>query len=288
MAQANSAQREPTMEEILASIRRIIEDSDAGAKQANDSVPPVKEVAGAVRQEPKFEVVNNPALTERVEVSRETQIAEDRRNDDFDLAAVRAVSDVLEREMPAHDANAHAPRRQAEESSMNNQGRFGQAPKSEQPAWDSQSQVAPTRERIEPAMQAAKPSFAPTAPRSLEGEGQGVYRQTAPSVSARAEENVSIQSAIVNVQPELQAPAPRQDVARPDTEKMLSEQAGQQIAAAFGELNVALEANRRRELDEMAKTMLRPMLQDWLDNNLPSLVEKLVREEIERIARGGR
>jgi cell pole-organizing protein PopZ len=28
------------------------------------------------------------------------------------------------------------------------------------------------------------------------------------------------------------------------------------------------------------------MLQDWLDNNLPLLVERLVREEIERVARG--
>ena len=28
------------------------------------------------------------------------------------------------------------------------------------------------------------------------------------------------------------------------------------------------------------------MLQDWLDNNLPTLVERLVREEIERVARG--
>jgi hypothetical protein len=36
----------------------------------------------------------------------------------------------------------------------------------------------------------------------------------------------------------------------------------------------------------MAEDMLRPMLQDWLDNNLPTLVERLVREEIERVARG--
>ncbi|RWG13270.1 MAG: DUF2497 domain-containing protein, partial [Mesorhizobium sp.] len=33
MATASSAQREPSMEEILASIRRIIEDSDTGRKQ---------------------------------------------------------------------------------------------------------------------------------------------------------------------------------------------------------------------------------------------------------------
>jgi len=34
--------------------------------------------------------------------------------------------------------------------------------------------------------------------------------------------------------------------------------------------------------------MLRPMLKSWLDDNLPSLVERLVRSEIERVSRGGR
>jgi cell pole-organizing protein PopZ len=30
------------------------------------------------------------------------------------------------------------------------------------------------------------------------------------------------------------------------------------------------------------------MLKQWLDDNLPVLVERLVRAEIERVARGGR
>ncbi len=30
------------------------------------------------------------------------------------------------------------------------------------------------------------------------------------------------------------------------------------------------------------------MLKDWLDDNLPTMVERLVRAEIERVARGGR
>jgi cell pole-organizing protein PopZ len=67
---------------------------------------------------------------------------------------------------------------------------------------------------------------------------------------------------------------------------LTSEQTGRQVAAAFGELSEAFAASRRRSFDEMAEEMLRPMLQDWLDNNLPHLVERLVREEIERIARG--
>jgi uncharacterized protein len=34
--------------------------------------------------------------------------------------------------------------------------------------------------------------------------------------------------------------------------------------------------------------MMRPMLKDWLDENLPGLVERIVRAEIERVSRGGR
>ena len=38
----------------------------------------------------------------------------------------------------------------------------------------------------------------------------------------------------------------------------------------------------------MAREMLRPMLKQWLDENLPAMVERLVRVEIERLARGKR
>jgi len=35
-------------------------------------------------------------------------------------------------------------------------------------------------------------------------------------------------------------------------------------------------------VEEAVREMLRPMLRQWLDNNLPVMVEKLVRAEIER------
>jgi len=41
-------------------------------------------------------------------------------------------------------------------------------------------------------------------------------------------------------------------------------------------------------LEDVSRDMLRPLLKQWLDEHLPSLVEKLVREEIERVARRGR
>jgi uncharacterized protein len=39
-------------------------------------------------------------------------------------------------------------------------------------------------------------------------------------------------------------------------------------------------------LEDMMREMLRPMLKSWLDDNLPSMVERLVRDEIERLKRG--
>nr|WP_245419656.1 DUF2497 domain-containing protein [Phyllobacterium salinisoli] len=69
---------------------------------------------------------------------------------------------------------------------------------------------------------------------------------------------------------------------------IISQATGRQVAAAFEDLSTVLRAEQRRSFDEMAEEMLRPMLQDWLDNNLPGLVERLVREEIERVVRAGR
>ena len=41
-----------------------------------------------------------------------------------------------------------------------------------------------------------------------------------------------------------------------------------------------------RTLEDLVREMLRPMLKTWLDDNLPGMVERLVRAEIERVSRG--
>ena len=46
--------------------------------------------------------------------------------------------------------------------------------------------------------------------------------------------------------------------------------------------------NNARTLEDLVKEMLRPMLKAWLDDNLPSMVERIVRAEIERVSRGRR
>lgn len=58
------------------------------------------------------------------------------------------------------------------------------------------------------------------------------------------------------------------------------------VAASFGALARTVASNSRSLEDVVADT-LRPMLKSWLDENLPSLVERLVKAEIERVARHG-
>ena len=48
----------------------------------------------------------------------------------------------------------------------------------------------------------------------------------------------------------------------------------------------AAQARDGRTLEEVVSELLRPMLKAWLDENLPDLVERLVRAEIERVSRG--
>ncbi len=74
--------------------------------------------------------------------------------------------------------------------------------------------------------------------------------------------------------------------AKPD-DALLSDQAGSSTSAAFGKLAETMLLNHgdAKTIEELVQEMLRPMLKMWLDENLPPLVEGLVREEIERVAR---
>lgn len=206
MAQAGSAQREPSMEEILASIRRIIEDGESGHKDAKPEVDDTGEVE-AFRDELKVAAVSQPE-----------PVAEQKAPETTD-ETVRAFEWLQ--------------------------------PESRQP------DAAPVdKTGDEPKAAAPHPLDTASSPKSPIGE-------TAPQAATSAP-----QSSGDN---------------RP---AILSEASGRKVTAAFEELSEAFEASRRKSLGEAAEEMLRPMLQEWLDNNLPQLVERLVREEIERVARG--
>ena len=70
--------------------------------------------------------------------------------------------------------------------------------------------------------------------------------------------------------------------------RLISPMAGATVNQAFSMLSHTVLSANARTLEDLVKEMLRPMLKDWLDANLPGMVERLVRAEIDRIAGGGR
>ena len=97
------------------------------------------------------------------------------------------------------------------------------------------------------------------------------------------------------VAPEAEQPAPSDGriepiVSRPDAAsgasepRLVSDAASEAVAASFARL---VEVGRGDELDhsldDLVRETLRPMLQAWLDEHLPALVERLVRAEIARV-----
>ncbi|WP_045319374.1 DUF2497 domain-containing protein, partial [Brevundimonas abyssalis] len=59
-------------------------------------------------------------------------------------------------------------------------------------------------------------------------------------------------------------------------------------ASAFAGLTAAARTPAdARSLEDIVRELLRPMLKDWLDANLPGIVEREVRAEVERISRQG-
>ena len=67
---------------------------------------------------------------------------------------------------------------------------------------------------------------------------------------------------------------------------LLSADANQAVHSAFSNLAGTILSNNSRTLEDLVKELLRPMLKEWLDDNLPSMVERMVRQEIERVSRG--
>ena len=73
-----------------------------------------------------------------------------------------------------------------------------------------------------------------------------------------------------------------------DVAGLVSPPAAAAAAAAFGKLSgsMAMPAPGRT-LEDVVRELLRPMLQQWLDENLPGIVQRAVDAEVARIARGG-
>ena len=88
-------------------------------------------------------------------------------------------------------------------------------------------------------------------------------------------------------------PALEDAVAAEATERLVSDMPGMESVSTLSGLAAAVDSHRRavdpsigpRTIEDLVKEVMRPMIKEWLDDNLPSLVERLVSREIERLTR---
>jgi cell pole-organizing protein PopZ len=227
---AKAQAQEPSMEEILASIRRIIADEETAPKGKAAAAPPEPEPTAdetiseddldklfATADEPEDEAAEDEDVLDLTEELAEPESGPplvEGMGDETDLA----FADVAEMEAVVEEP-APAP------------------------------VVAPPPVAAAPVV-APKPAPAPEpapAPRAFVPEPAAIEALAAPLISQASEG---------------------------------------MIASAFADLSMTVINRNARTLDDLVQDMLRPMLQQWLDRNLPTMVERMVRAEIERVTRG--
>ena len=224
MSQAAKAQ-EPSMEEILASIRRIIADDDAAkaAKPAEPAKPAPKPAApppaAAAAPAPK------PAPAPPPPAAKNSQ-------DDIDAMFAAAIAEPD----PEPKQNGAAPPVDILELTE---------------AMEAEPEPEPPpilRQDVIEAPRAARPE--PEDLPTVEEARRQFHEQTGPD------------------------------------RHLLSSRTTAAVDSAFNSLAQTVLVQNSRTLDDLVREMLRPMLKAWLDDNLPNMVERLVRAEIERVSRG--
>jgi cell pole-organizing protein PopZ len=207
------------MEEILASIRRIISDDDpqnapaAAAPAAKPSAPRPAPMPRAVVPPPPLRAPE--------------PVAPDRTMADADMNAMFAP------------------------------------PAKEEPAAD----ILDLTEQMAMPAPAPSPDF-----RTIDGQPDVVFAESMPEVPEPPRPPVMEQPR--------RAPEPAVD------RTILSGSTMAAVDSAFNTLAHTVLVQNARTLEDLVKEMLRPLLKTWLDDNLPGLVERLVRAEIERVSRG--
>lgn len=339
MAQPSVA-REPSMEEILASIRRIIENNDVDALRPSDggflSAFPSDRYDGgdddAVADDnaedihltiedqlPSFAPEPSPAEEQESMTSTYSPPVRDE-----ETAYARQPAPARSHSEPAPRAADTRPIAQELRAAVQEEARSisladvaarvraaSERPTVEQPRHIAANQGSGRAVELRPAPRApeaqtrsAPEMMAPAAPQQEERERQIELRPAVTATEPRGvpmAENQPVRVVEPDVSPVVmqadKAPvAPPAEASHAETEQapvedakaLVSASTGDQVARSFQELAALVNNTPQRSLDEVAEELLRPMLQEWLDDNLPTLVERLVREEIERVARGPR
>ena len=245
------------MEEILASIRQIIsedgEEADAADGAGADTAAVSSDDAGPADGEETAPEANadDPSV-----MADEDQDADARAKADLAKAEKAFSSDD---ESPDDDTDEDAAGAASEAASSDDDA--GAA--SEAASSDDDSGGAETQ------------SIAFDGPAETAADDFS----TKPDSNSDTEESTSM---AVPAKKQHQAPALTGD------DNLLSQDSDEVVHGAFSALAHTILAQNARTLEDLVTEMLSPMLKGWLDDNLPSLVERLVKEEIDRVSRNRR
>ncbi len=246
---------EPSMEEILASIRRIIADDDvkpestAAPVAAAPAPAPAKAAPSAKPATPPPAAAKPAAVPKPVAVAK----APDPKPAPAPVAAPAPASNNQD------DIDALLAGLDADTSEHEVRGA------SEPAAAEAEDDVLELTEQMEVSEQ----------------ESQS-FRTVQPNDDIEFSE--AAERSQVSVPPPVR-PFEESEPAQPQ-QPLMSQQTANAVNSAFNTLAQTVLSNNARTLEDLVKEMLRPMLRSWLDDNLPGLVEKIVRAEIERVSRG--
>jgi cell pole-organizing protein PopZ len=257
---------EPSMEEILASIRRIIADEQAASAHVTAPAPvvtvqPLRRDIRAVAEVPA------PAVQAVEEFDAWLAKTENRT---FALqpaepAVMQAASaHAAEQTSPGYEEPVQPEAAQAEPLAVPQAHNDAQLSWEAHQAWQEQQNAVaqPDETRaLEIAMHAPHLSVVPAEPE--QGHASAAVSQQPDDLDMPLRTSLS-------------------------PESLLSAVAGQSVQSSFQALARTMFMQNTGMVEEAVRDMLRPMLKQWLDDNLPVVVERLVRAEIERVARGGR
>ncbi|MCE7027835.1 PopZ family protein [Jiella avicenniae] len=280
--------RDQSMDEILASIRRIIETGDERLGRNSAAVGNAVRAVAAAPVESGFED------------EADARPQRDAKADDIAQARRRAEQLATVGEQPVHDdASASSAVTEASRVSANAPRairRQATGMEAEMPEWPQA--IAANDRYVEVAAEMFVEEFDEKgfADELLRG---AVVGEEFPDESVEAAAPIDAEDldaeappaqllANLDEEPELQAPKAAAPLDREieAAHALISRESGERVAASFSELAAAIRDEHLRDADQVVREVVRPMLQEWLDENLPRLVESLVREEIERIARG--
>jgi cell pole-organizing protein PopZ len=116
-------------------------------------------------------------------------------------------------------------------------------------------------------------------------------QMTETAVEPPSFQTIDGQSDVVFADPQPEPPPrpvepPRVFAPLPPQDGLMSSSTSAAVDSAFNSLAHTVLVQNARTLEDLVREMLRPMLKSWLDDNLPSMVERIVKLEIERVSRG--